>query len=523
MIMKTKMLSKGILAMLVLAFTLSSCSGYDVDLIDALSVNRVFSPIGITTRVTNQTTVELNWTLRDDADHYVVEFSADDPNFGTIFRRIENVKAADLPLKVVLEGETVYSIRVKGISASGLEDSKWTTTTATTLSEQLFIAGPDSDIQATQAIVRWTPNSNVTQLVANPGNIVHTITADEKVTGVATITGLRGETQYTVLLYNNTKKRGTKVFTTGIDIGNGILVQPTDDLNAVVNAAASGATLVLMPGNYTVYSGLITINKPITIRGLRSYDKPKLHVNFSAITGATDTKLIDLELNGDATLTDMFRFNTASYNYGPLSISGCFVHDYNVSFIGANVSSSKVTSVTVDNSIVKNVNNTVSGDLIDFRLTYVTDITVKNSTFNNCSLGRDFVRVDAATGLTGTGLNTNVLIDACTLYNVSNTVAPKRILYVRFVNNTSTVRNTLIASTTAIYSNQTATTAPTFSNNNYFNAVSFYDAAITSNKIDGSTSKTTLDPGFVSVSTDNFTITNATLKSNGVGDPRWRQ
>lgn len=521
--MRTKYIVKGLLASILFSITLISCDGYNVDLIEELDVSRVFSPTGITAKVTNQTTVELNWTLREDADHYVVEFSADDPNFTTIFKTVE-VAPTQLPLKVVLEGETVYSIRVKGVSAKGLDVSKWATTTATTLSEQLFIAGPDSDIQATQAIVRWTPNSNVTQLVANPGNIIRTITAAEKAAGVATITGLTGETLYTVLLYNNTKKRGTKTFTTGIDIGNGILVQPTDDLNAVVNAAASGATLVLMPGNYTVYTGLITINKPLTLRGLKSYDKPKLHVNFSAVTGATDTKLIDLDLSGDTPLTtDMFRFNTASYNYGPLTISGCYVHDYNVSFIGANVSSSKVASVLVDNTIVKNVNTTSSGDLIDFRVTYVTDITVKNSTFNNCSVGRDFVRVDAATGLSGTGLTTNVLIDACTLYNVSNTVAPKRILYVRFVNNTSTVRNTLIANTTAIYTNQPATTAPTFSNNNYFNAVSFYDAAITNNKIDGSTSKTTLDPGFVSVSTDNFTITNATLKSNGVGDPRWRQ
>jgi len=519
--MRTRNILKGFLASLLFSTILISCDGYDVDLINELDVSRVFSPTGVTAKVTNQTTVEVSWTLRDDADHYVVEFSADDPNFATIFKTVE-VKPAELPLKVVLEGETVYSIRVKGVSAKGLDVSKWATTTATTLSEQLFIAGPDSDIQATQATLRWVPNSNVTKIVANPGNIVRTLTDAEKVAGVATITGLTGETQYTVVLYNNTKRRGTKVFTTGIDIGNGILVQPTDDLNAKITAAASGATLVLMPGNYTVYTGLITINKPLTIRGLRSYDKPKLHVNFSATSGASETKLIDLDLSGDATLTDMFRFNSASYNYGLLSISGCSVHDYNVSFIGANMSSSKVTSVIIDNTIVKNVNNTAAGDFIDFRLTYVTDITLKNSTFNNCSLGRDFVRTDAATGLTGTGLNTNVLIDACTLYNVSNTVAPKRILYVRFANNTSTVRNTLIAGTTAIYSNQTTTTTPTYSNNNYFNAVSFYDAAITSNKVDNSSSKTTLDPGFVSTSTDNFTITNATLKSNGVGDPRWR-
>lgn len=519
--MKTRYILKGLIASIFFSSMLISCDGYDVDLIDELGVSRVFAPTGITAKVTNQTTVELNWALRDDADHYIVEFSADDPNFATIFKTIE-VKPTELPIKVVLEGETVYSIRVKGVSANGLEMSKWATTTATTLSEQLFIAGLDSDIQATQATVRWVANSNVTQLVANPGNIVHTITASEKTAGVAIITGLTGETQYTVTLNNGTKKRGTKVFTTGIDIGNGILVQPTDDLNAKVSAAASGSTLVLMPGNYTVFSGEVIIDKPITIRGLRSYDKPKLSINFSIVSGATDSKFIDLDLGGNSTLLDVFRFNSTGYNYGPLSIIGCNIHDYARTLIGGSNSNTKVSSVLIDNSIVTNI-LTNGGDFIDFRNTHVSEISIKNSTFNNCALARDFIRVDAASGITGTGLNTNVLLDACTFYKVSDrTGGNSRILYVRFATNTSTVRNCIFANTTAIYSNQPTTTSPTFSNNNYFNATSFYNSAITNNKVDSSSSKSTLDPGFSAANSGDFTIANATLKSEGVGDPRWR-
>jgi hypothetical protein len=519
--MRRKNILKGLLASLLFSTTLISCDGYDVDLLNELDVTRVFSPTGLTAKVSNQTTVELNWTLRDDADYYVVEFSADDPNFSTIFKSVE-VKPTELPFKVALEGETVYSIRVKGISSTGLEVSKWATTTATTLSEQLFIPGLDSDILATQTTVRWVANSNVTQLVANPGNIVHTITASEKTAGVATIVGLTGETQYTVTLNNGTKKRGTKVFTTGIDIGSGILVQPTDDLNAKVTEAASGATLVLMPGNYTVFSGEIIIDKPITIRGLRSFDKPKLNINFSIVSGATDSKFIDLDLGGNSTLLDVFRFNSTGYNYGPLSIIGCNIHDYARTLIGGSNSNTKVSSVLIDNSIVTNI-LTNGGDFIDFRNTHVSDISIKNSTFNNCALARDFIRVDAASGITGTGLNTNVLLDACTFYKVSDrTGGNSRILYVRFATNTSTVRNCIFANTTAIYSNQPTTTAPTFSKNNYFTAASFYNSAITNNKVDGSSSRTTLDPGFSAANSGNFTLTNSTLKSEGVGDPRWR-
>lgn len=524
--MKTNKIFKGLLALIVLMFFASSCDSYNVDLIENLVVSREFSPIGLTATVSNQTTVQLNWTVRENVDHYIVEFSADDPDFKTIFRTVE-VAAGELPLKVTLEGETVYSIRVKAVSSTGLEDSKWSTVTATTLSEQLFLASIDGDIQALQAKVRWPANSSVTTLVANPGNITHVITAQEKIDGFATITGLTGETPYSVVLYNNTKIRGTITFTTLIDIGTGILVHPTDNLNNIVTNAADGAILVLQPGDYTVYSGMIALSKSVTIRGLYPYNKPLLHVNFSMLSGAANVQLKDLDLNGNSTLTDVVRYNSASYSYGPLLVSGCNIHDYNVSFIAGNASSSKVSSVVVDNSIVTNVNNTSSGDFIDFRNTYVANVTVKNSTFNNCSASRDFVRIDAvvpANGFSGTGLTSNVLIDACTLYNVSNYASGnKRILYVRFNANTSIVSNTLIAATSAIFSNQPTTTAPTYLNNNYFNAPSFIDSTIAANKYDSSGTYTTLDPGFVNAATANFKITNQTLLGNNVGDPRWRK
>ncbi|HEX8017145.1 MAG TPA: fibronectin type III domain-containing protein, partial [Flavobacterium sp.] len=114
----------------------ASCDSLNDALIDEVGNTRVFSPVDVTAKVRNQTSVELNWTANAQADHYVVEFSADDPNFTTIFKTVE-VTAEDLPVTVVLEGETLYSIRVKAVS-EGLEDSKWTVTTANTLSEQLF-------------------------------------------------------------------------------------------------------------------------------------------------------------------------------------------------------------------------------------------------------------------------------------------------------------------------------------------------------------------------------------------------
>ncbi|WP_343588518.1 DUF5123 domain-containing protein [Flavobacterium sp.] len=520
--MKTKYKVKGFIAVMLLALAVSSCESYNEAVIDSLDVNRAFSPVGISAVVRNKTTVELNWTVKDDADHYVVEISADDANFGTIYKTL-NVAPTELPVQIALEGETVYSFRVKAISATGLEDSKWSIATATTLAPELFLPIQDGDIEAKQATLRWTPNNSVAQIVLNSGAITHTLTATEKTEGIAIITGLSPETAYTAELVNGAKKSGKTTFTTGIDIGTGILVKAEDDLNAKINEAASGSILVLMPGDYTVFTGEVVLNKSITLRGLRSYDKPKLHVKFTLNAGTSNLSLIDLDLEGTAVGDSNFiTLSGASTSYGDILISGCNVHDYLRALVYGNAAAAKLNSFTVDNSIVKNVNTNAQADFIDFRNTYVANVVVKNSTFDTCSVGRDFVRADAvapANGFSGTGLTTNVLIESCTLYKVSNTSAPKRLLYLRFASNASTVKNTLITSTSAIYTNQPATTMPTFNKNYYNDAVSFVDGTIVNNKIDASA--TSVNPQFVDPANGDFTVKNQTIIDNNIGDPRW--
>jgi hypothetical protein len=375
------------------------------------------------------------------------------------------------------------------------------------------------DIKALEATFRWVANSNVTQIVLNPGAIIHIITPEEKIAGIATVTGLTSETVYSALLLNNTKTRGTATFTTGIDVGDNTLVMITDDLFQMIADAAPGDILLLEAGDYTAQTGTINLNKSITIQGLRNYDKPRLKVNFQINVGATDVNLIDLDLVGDGTnLSDVVRYTEAG-NYNSLLISGCNIHDFARSFIAGNVTGSIVNTVTVENCIVTDI-LTSGGDFIDFRNSDVLNLTVKTSTFNNCAPGRDFFRLDDAGVSTQTGLTCNVLLESCTLFGVSNTT--DRILYVRFQSNIIAVKNNLFADTSAYYSNQSKTDPnPTFLNNNYFNAPGFFDS--TKLLYDGSGTHTALDPGFVDAATGNFKITNQTLLDNQVGDPRWRQ
>ena len=107
--MKAKYILKGFLSFLLLALLSTGCDSYTDTVLSDIGNTRAFSPVDVTAKIRNQTTVELDWTGRSDDNHYVVEFSANDPNFTTIFKTVE-VNESELPVKVALEGETLYSI-----------------------------------------------------------------------------------------------------------------------------------------------------------------------------------------------------------------------------------------------------------------------------------------------------------------------------------------------------------------------------------------------------------------------------
>lgn len=516
---------KGLVTMLLLLSVVFGCDSYNEVLTDDIGNTRAFSPTGVTARVRNQTVVELDWNGKEDDDHYVVEFSADDPNFGTIAKSVE-VTAAELPVQVALDGETLYSIRVKAVSASGLDDSKWTVITANTLSEQIFLPIQETDIAAKTAILRWAPNSSVTTIVLSPGDITHSITAEEKVSGIATVTGLSPETNYQANLFNGTKKRGATTFMTGIDIGDGILVREGDDLLVAIANADSGKKLFLEPGDYKSVgadgtpSTDIKLDKTITISGIPGKAKPVLHYKITVNSPTNDVSLLNLVLDGtgidNASLITVA--STTIYTFGDILISGCEVHDYTRALLNAsNAGGSTITSFVVDNSKITSVNTNNGGEFINVRTAFVKNLTFKNSTFNNCSASRDFIRLDPVTTITGE--TSTVLIESCTI-NCPGMTVSNRFMYVRFADNLPTVKNTLFSNTAAIYaSNQGGTKLPAFSNNNYFNSPNFQSTTIASNKAD--TAGTALDPGFTNAAEGDFTISNQTLIDNKVGDPRW--
>jgi hypothetical protein len=502
---------------IALLFLLPACEDKIDPLIEEIQFERVFTPLELKAQIRNKTTVELTWNLRNDAESYVVEISED--NFTTI-AKTATVAPAQVPYSVALIGETQYSARVKGI-ASNREDSKWAEVTFVTDAENIFETLAETDIHATSVTLKWPANSEVTNFIIVPGNTTRTLTAEEKAAGSATVTGLTGETDYVVRLMKDTKQRATITFTTYVDPANATEVKHTDDLNAVIGAAAEGDVLVLWPGDYTVHTGTIILNKSIAIKGLYPYDKPIIHVQFYLENNVQAVLIKDVEMDGETTQPNAFQHNSAGA-FGSLDVIRCNIHDYGKSLFANTSSSNKasIASITVDNCIVTNI-LTDGGDGIDYRSSYVAKLTLKNSTFNNCAPARDFVRFDDASA-TFPGMTSDVLIDHCTLYGVSNGTS-RRILYVRFKTNTLKVTNTIIAATAGYYTNQANSAQPECSNNNYFNASGFLTGGseVSGAKFDISGTHTLLDPGFANAATGNFTLSSQALIDNQIGDPRW--
>ena len=174
----------------------ASCSDLD-DEIKSSSYDRLFSPTAVEARVQNKTNVRLGWTKVLGADSYVIELFANDSlQFeGSPVTTYNEV--TDNPYTITgLDGETQYSARLKAVGEK-ISESKWTGVFFKTDAEQILQSVPEEDLTAFSVTLRWPAGATATEIILNPGNIRHTVTAAEITAGAATIEDLLSETTYT--------------------------------------------------------------------------------------------------------------------------------------------------------------------------------------------------------------------------------------------------------------------------------------------------------------------------------------
>lgn len=511
-----KILLAGLLLASSIGFT--GCKDDLFTEITTLDVPRAFSPTDLEAVVINKTGVRLKWNAVSNATSYTIEFFENADFSGTPAKTVADITFDKVPYIVSgLSGETQYSVRVKAIGTD-VDDSKWVTATFTTDAEQIFENVNLETLTATSVTLNWPAGERASTITLAPGNITHTVTAEEIAAGKAIVTGLTPETTYTAKLINGAKVRGTMAFTTLLDLGGATAVNPGDDLNALVAAASAGDVFALMPGTYNVNADLV-ITKSISIRGAKPASKPVVNGLVFKIKGNAGLALKDLVLVGaGATLSNQaIIYDEASDNvYGPLVVQDCDIQNYDKGLMYVNVKA-RIEAVTFSGNIIKNITGN-GGDFIDFRNGIANTFLFENNTVHNSVEARDLFRMDSGGSTNFAGVTSVITIRTNTFYSVSKA---NRFLYIRLASHQIHFTKNLIAETNGYYTNQPTTTITTMANNNYFNAPNF-TASTTTNAKNDTGVFTRLNPEFANASAGDFTISNIDLKSNGIGDPRWR-
>src|SRR5690606_16756207 len=231
---------------------LSSCKENLLQEITELNLDRALSPTELTAQVVDRLNVRLNWRRVSNADSYVIEIFDNAEFSGTATRSIEGVKFEELPYTVEgLFGETIYGVRV-GAVGEGLGNSTWITTTFETGIEHIFNELDPETLTEESVTLSWPEGELVTSVVLMPGEIEHRVSSADAEAGTTTIVGLESDVTYTATLMNEDKRRGVMVFTTLLG-GPGVTkVTTSDNLAAVIAAAADGAVFAIEPGTYVI-------------------------------------------------------------------------------------------------------------------------------------------------------------------------------------------------------------------------------------------------------------------------------
>ena len=530
------------LAMLILA---SACSS-PMDEITSMVMSRNLSPTDVSLLLIDRTNVQLTWTATE-ADSYTIEVYADDNlefDASHLESVYEGILAHEIPFTIEgLQGETVYSFRIKAVTEDNpSRDSKWSTAKTTTGTEQIMFKPSADDILAKSVTLSWKAGQKATQIVLTPTDeslspITYNVTAENIEAGKATIEGLTPETEYTAVLKNGEKTRGTQTFTTAIELADDDILVEADDLMAtVIKNAPDGYRLIVMPGKYYLNedgtkTAKILIEKNLRIKGLRPNDMPVIYGAFGIKNGAS-LEIEQCVIDGTGTDTDADK--TQAFDFveegkcDHLYISNSEIRTFVKGLVYINLAT-EVNEITINNTIIHDI-IADGGDFIDNRQGYVKNINLTNSTIYNSCAKRDFVRLDGAgqsNVFAGKGNVINVKIDHCTFYKVGDGAQNRQMFYNRFADNKVTFTNNLVSgwnNKRGFTNDKTTDSNATLSGNFYHNTLNLMSLADGNTQavkwFDTEGTALTDDP-FEDAASANFTIIDPVLKANAPGDPRW--
>lgn len=505
--------------------TISACqdvNDWDVD----SSYERLFTP-GSLSISADATEIDVRWTAVPGAQYYIFEISKDslydeiamgEHASSVVYGEDGSITRSPATL-TNLDSDSKYFIRAKSVSST-VSESKWAypeNYSFRTRAEQII---SKLIISANSVTAEWPANSTVTDLVVTSGSTTvesKVLTSDEIAAGSATIGDLTPETEYTVSLMNGTVTRGSRTFTTSIDLGGATVINPGDDdqVIAILTAAEEGGRIAFMPGDYVI-DARAELTKSITIFGVTREGKtPTIKgLSFNLKEGAGLT-LNGLILDGTDATGQLVNYpeDYTTATTSALSIIDCNVVNYADGFINLR-KHVEVESMTISGNIINNV----AQRLIDMQSGgYAKLITLEKNTISNSIAGDAGIRLDnAVTSFPNPRAVINIRNN--TFYK-SYDRATNRLLYVRMPDNEITLHNNLMTNSRGGYSDQSSTKVTEMANNFYFEAPNYTLSSVRVHDANG----TVEDPKFVDPENGDFTPQNRRITNENIGDPRWHQ
>ncbi len=515
--------------------TLASCDD-PMDEITSIIYDRVFTPTDLVTRNIQDTSVTLQWNASKGAGNYTVQLFADD---SLSFEGEPDMTLTTAETSVNVTGlsyDTQYSARVMANDTIDADrNSKWSEVTFRTSAIQFMNSITEGNTGDRYVTITWPAEKEVaiirvfvygTTDLAVPE---HTVTAEEAAAGEALIEGLTPETRYDVYMYNNGKQCGHRDFTTIADLNGATLVGPDDDIADLLENAVDGEVFALTSGTFVFKpaddadasetAGCATISKSITIKGIYPTNRPIINGRFQLEDGAS-LSLSQVVLDGTGTSGDQtFNYKTAGVTHAALDVQDCEIKNYVKGLLYLNVAAT-ISSVTFNNCLIHDIECN-GGDFLDSRSGLISALNLTNSTIYNSATARDFIRMDdASSNFSGTPV---ITVDHCTIDGAAND-SSRRLLYVRFKGNVITFTNNMVSNMPDCgrgFSDNSATSEPTFRNNNYFNTKNLTEEGGELKARFFDTTGYTDDPEYVDAENGDFTIQNEDVSSRQIGDPRW--
>lgn len=513
------------------------------------STKGLFRPLTFEKVENDATTITLRYSKIVNANKYIFEFYKDNLEFKEEnYVRTDTILADTLtifansstPMRVEyrtifkkLDGSTQYSVRMKGISNSGLA-SRYLDLAFITAAEQLF-----DNIETTinSVVLSWKETTDVTHLLlfplldaskgtyGDPETIE--LTPEDIENQSKIISDLPSGTSYKVQICNHDVIRGEYVFKT-LGLGDGIVISVPEsaDESDIIDMAkllegvtASNLTLKFETGKlYNIGSVKIPTvdNILFTSSSTDEGNKPRILIKDIALTSPVESMSFEyISLDGRDEAVYLMGLGSVCFN--SINFEGCTIQNMKRSIIRLTKEGFFISNITFNNSVLSRIGTDGYGLIVVNKDPSMLDqITISNCTL--IDMGEQLME------LRGAACRNQVLLENCTIYSGADATRDLNRLF-RFNSDPQSVeiRNNIFAGP-----NKNKTITPgysdykylNFSNNNYITS----DMKIGNKKfVEIVQLEQTSDDIFVDPANGDFHIkSGAGFAGEGnAGDPRW--